>query len=98
MRVLCAGEIGSFYNIVQDPTHQISMRLKLGVLSDHNGTYIVSILPLHFCLVNMRPQQQKGRVFQKTIVPVACWPVSRLPAAPRAMEIVQAYMEVIRSM
>ena len=38
---LCAGEIGSFYNVVQDPSHQISMRLKLGVLSDHNGTYIV---------------------------------------------------------
>ena len=36
-----AGEVGSIYNIIQDASHEVSMRLKLGVLSDHNGTYIV---------------------------------------------------------
>ena len=41
-----AGEIGSLYNVIQDPTHQVSMRLKLGILSDHNGTYIVRPLSL----------------------------------------------------
>lgn len=41
-----AGEIGSLYNVIQDPTHQVSMRLKLGILSDHNGTYIVRPQPL----------------------------------------------------
>ena len=39
--VPCAGEVGGVYNVIQDSTHQVSMRLKLGVLSDHNGTYIV---------------------------------------------------------
>ena len=41
-----AGEIGSIYTVIQDPVHQVSMRLKLGILSDHNGTYIVRFPPL----------------------------------------------------
>ena len=37
-----AGKAGSFYNVIQDLTHQVTMRLKIGILSDHIGTYIVS--------------------------------------------------------
>lgn len=51
----CVGEVGSIYNVVQDATHQVSMHLKLGVLSDHNGTYIVR--PALSLIVGVRSQQ-----------------------------------------
>ena len=41
-RVWPAGKAGNFYNVIQDQTHQVTMRLKIGILSDHIGTYIVS--------------------------------------------------------
>ncbi|EIE21423.1 hypothetical protein COCSUDRAFT_43159 [Coccomyxa subellipsoidea C-169] len=35
------GKVGRFYNVIQDAEHQVSMRLKLGTVSDHEGgTYI----------------------------------------------------------
>ena len=52
----CAGEVGSKYSVIQDTTHQVSMRMKLGVLWDHNGTYIVR--PTHSLKLDMRSEGQ----------------------------------------
>ncbi|CAL8469662.1 g9203 [Coccomyxa elongata] len=38
------GKVGGFYNVIQDADHQVSMRLKLGTVTDHDGgTYIDGI-------------------------------------------------------
>lgn len=35
-----AGRVGNYYNVISELNHQITMRLKLGKMWDHNGTYI----------------------------------------------------------
>lgn len=57
----CSGEVGGIYSVMQDPTHQVSMRLKLGVLSDHNGTYIVG--PSSSPIADMHPRQPYKGVY-----------------------------------
>ena len=32
--------MGNYYNVISELNHQITMRLKLGKMWDHNGTYI----------------------------------------------------------
>ena len=34
------GEVGKHYNLISEQTHQLTMRLKLGQMFDHNGTYM----------------------------------------------------------
>jgi len=34
------GDVGKHYNLVSEQTHQLTMRLKLGQMFDHNGTYM----------------------------------------------------------
>lgn len=34
------GAVGEHYNIISELSHQVTMRLKLGQMWDHNGTYI----------------------------------------------------------
>ena len=34
------GEAGAHYNILSELSHQVTMKLKTGVMWDHNGTYI----------------------------------------------------------
>lgn len=34
------GKSGQHYNIISELNHQVSMKLKLGQMWDHNGTYI----------------------------------------------------------
>ncbi|BDA46628.1 hypothetical protein COCOBI_09-0800 [Coccomyxa sp. Obi] len=37
------GEIGAYYNVISEKQHQVSMKLKLGQMWDHNGTYMDGI-------------------------------------------------------
>ena len=37
------GNPGSFYEALADDTHQVSVHLKLGVMWDHNGTYMQGV-------------------------------------------------------
>ena len=45
--LLCAGrafefmgEVGRFYNLISEQSHQLTMKLTLGQMWDHNGTYM----------------------------------------------------------
>ena len=31
-------QVGSYYNLISEREHQVSMKLKLGEMWDHNGT------------------------------------------------------------
>lgn len=33
-------QVGAFYNLISEREHQVSMKLKLGEMWDHNGTYM----------------------------------------------------------
>ncbi|CAK0784477.1 hypothetical protein CVIRNUC_007681 [Coccomyxa viridis] len=37
------GDVGKFYSLISERSHQLSMRLKLGQMFDHNGTYMDGI-------------------------------------------------------
>ncbi len=37
------GEVGAYYNVISEKQHQVSMKLKLGQMWDHNGTYMDGI-------------------------------------------------------
>ncbi|CAL8463174.1 g2708 [Coccomyxa elongata] len=37
------GEVGAHYNVISELNHQVSMKLKLGQMWDHNGTYIEGV-------------------------------------------------------
>ncbi|KAK9908491.1 hypothetical protein WJX75_008624 [Coccomyxa subellipsoidea] len=37
------GEVGKFYDVISEKDHQMTMRLKLGQMWDHNGTYMDGI-------------------------------------------------------
>ena len=34
------GDVGKFYSLISERSHQLTMRLKLGQMFDHNGTYM----------------------------------------------------------
>lgn len=34
------GEVGKFYNVISEQTHQLTVRLILSQMFDHNGTYM----------------------------------------------------------
>ncbi|BDA44602.1 hypothetical protein COCOBI_06-0780 [Coccomyxa sp. Obi] len=37
------GEVGKYYDIISEEQHQVTMKLKLGQMWDHNGTYMEGI-------------------------------------------------------
>jgi hypothetical protein len=37
------GEVGGYYNLISEREHQVSMKLKLGEMWDHNGTYMEGV-------------------------------------------------------
>ncbi|EIE21380.1 hypothetical protein COCSUDRAFT_56599 [Coccomyxa subellipsoidea C-169] len=37
------GEVGKFYDVISEKDHQMTMKLKLGQMWDHNGTYMEGI-------------------------------------------------------
>ena len=34
------GDVGKYYSLISERSHQLTMRLKLGQMFDHNGTYM----------------------------------------------------------
>ncbi|BDA48425.1 hypothetical protein COCOBI_12-1040 [Coccomyxa sp. Obi] len=37
------GQVGAYYNVISEKQHQMSMKLKLGQMWDHNGTYMEGV-------------------------------------------------------